>query len=119
MKVKVPAASIHQQQPVYLPFVGSASLHPKTKSRTVIKEPLNNLPELCHGCRSLTAHLHSFKGYLHLDGSVVGDGSEMGAESGRGESEFEGLEYGVVGGVMGGGVRQVICHGCSISEVPQ
>ncbi|XP_072029092.1 uncharacterized protein [Amphiura filiformis] len=109
---------VTSSQPVYLPFVGTASLHPKSMTRTIVREPYHPLPELCHGCRGLT-HLHDFKGYLYLDGDEYNDNEGAVSESGKGGSLYddEAEEEGMMGAV-GIPVGATVCHGCAISEIP-
>ena len=121
MAVTIPSTKltkniITSSQPVYLPFVGSASLHPKSLSTTVIREPQNLLPGLCHGCRGLT-HLHDFKGHLYLD-SDDDEGDADVSESGKGGSlyDYETEGEGMMGAV---GLGTTECQGCAISKTPQ
>ncbi|XP_022106904.1 mediator of DNA damage checkpoint protein 1-like [Acanthaster planci] len=98
----------------YLPFVGTASLHPKAYSETEVREKPYVLPALCPGCRGDVGVTVDFRGLASVD-KDEGIGSEIESQGIQGQDDVE-IEL-----VKDSAVTlqmQSICFGCALSSTP-
>ena len=114
-----------QQRPTYLPFVGTASLHPRAASEVEIRERPHALPALCAGCRGdagvAVTHLRGFVPSEKDEGlgsEVESQGVVTGGHDGAEEEEEEG-EDGQFIPVKEIALGPGVCYGCAMSKAPQ
>lgn len=113
--------SAHSSDRVYLPFVGTATLHPKLLTSTDIRERDYDIPQLCYGCRKFMEFTHaqhsSTRAYVHFDESSTAKSFREDESVHEPYDQPADMSHAV--NLVEFPKRGKFCHGCEISSEPQ